>query len=444
VSTPHPLAIARRQVDGATLLVIEDHSLPIVRFVVTLCPGTLADPVGQSGLTRTLMELTLRGTEARDRYVFNAALEELGSHLSSAASMEIALYRGISLKRHLPQTLALLSEAMATPALAPDEIEGLLEEMIEGLKGDRDDDDTVAELFLRKALYRNTLLARSPQGEVPELARLTRDALKQAHQSRFVKSGLVLALAGDITPDEATALTRELLAPLPTEAAIPKLVPTRPESAPLEILVVDKPERTQVQLRVGLHGLPGHHPDVMALWLGSMAFGGTFTSPLTHEVRDVRGWSYTAHAGFDRLSRLPAPMVLRTAPASHDAVACLALELELLQGLGERGLGPETIDFARSYVLNRYPLEIATATDLLMGALRYELLGRPPEAVFEVPALVSAQSVGQVNQVLAAHLGQAHRTVVMVGTASELLGPLKERFPTAKVASVDFREGLGL
>jgi len=80
------LQVERFTRQGATVLVAEDHSLPVVRFTLALRPGTIADPVGQSGLTAVVLDLSLRGTAAHSRESFNRALEEMGSSITALAA----------------------------------------------------------------------------------------------------------------------------------------------------------------------------------------------------------------------------------------------------------------------------------------------------------------------------------------------------------------------
>ncbi|MBI5508529.1 MAG: insulinase family protein [Deltaproteobacteria bacterium] len=438
------LAIVQEDVDGATLLVIEDHSLPVVRFLVTLRPGAESDPSGQAGLTRVLMDLSLRGTTTDDRQAFNAKLEEMGSHLSAVTGTEAAMWRGITLRRHLDPTLALLADAMARPALQPDEMTPLVEEIVEGLRADRDDDETLAEIFLRRSLYEGHRLGRSPQGEIPDLQGLASDAVTAAFRERLRPGAVVAAFAGDLSVAEARAALQRLVADLPKGAPVTSTLAPLPRPRGVKVVIVDKPERTQVQLRLARPALSGRDADALAFWLGVMAFGGTFTAPLLHEVRDVRGWSYTAHAGFDRLGRLVAPMVFRSAPGLEVALDCVALELDLYRKLAAGELASEAIELARSYVLNRYPLEIATSSDLLMAALRHQLIGQEPEEVFQIPARLAAIQIADVGAALRRTLDPAGVVVVMVATASAIEPAVRARFPEAEVRVVDFAEGLGL
>jgi len=172
------------------------------------------------------------------------------------------------------------------------------------------------------------------------------------HSRRITPAQILAGFSGDVTAAQARQLLEHVLATLPGDSspdvgAIPIPAPRGPATQTargLELWVVDKPDRSQVQLRVGQAALPGTHPDALALWLGTVAFGGMFTSPLVRAVRDERGWSYTAHAGFDRQSPFLSPLVLRSAPDAEHAIPCLELELDLYRELAQGSLDSETLD----------------------------------------------------------------------------------------------------
>ncbi|MEE8408547.1 MAG: pitrilysin family protein, partial [Myxococcota bacterium] len=312
----------RQQVHGATLLTLEDHSLPLVRTFVALRGGALADPPGGAGLNQVMLDLLLRGTELRCRQEFNATLEQLGSTLQAVTGATASVLRGVCLRRNLDATLELVAEALLRPALDAAEMSSLVDEIVESLRAERDDDDTLSEIFLRRALYAGHPLGRSPQGEIPELQCLEPAAIRAAHAERVRAPAAIVMLAGDVTPDEARSAVEPLLAGMPRDA--PPTVEIPPVGAPtgLHITVVDKPERTQSPLRLACPVVDGNHPDAFAFWVGTVAFGGTFTAPFCREVRDVRGWSYTAHADFDRRGLHTQPIVLRSAPSTDDLVDC--------------------------------------------------------------------------------------------------------------------------
>ena len=435
--------IERRICHGVSVLTLQDQSFPLVRFVLGFRRGAFYDPPGQTGVTRTMLDLLLRGTQSRARHAFNAALEELGSSIDTTVGAELAIVSGVCLKRFLPQTMALLQEALLSPAFDDEELERLNDESCDALIADRDDDDAVADYFLRRHLYVGHPMARCPIGEVPELESLTRDHVLAAY-GELRAGDLVVGFAGALTAQEAEAGVAPLLAGLPVAPSAAPFHGTLPDVPGLRVVVVDKPDRTQVQLRLARLALDGRHPDTEGFWLGVTAFGGTFTSPLTRAVRDERGWSYVAHADFRRRGFFRAPMVLRSAPALADAINCLALELELYRDLAQGKLDVNVLTAARDYLLNRYPFDVATVFDVLGSAVGSELLGLPADDIFGLPGRLEALDLASIPTLMQRHLHADNILALLVAPATEFVPELQARLPHAQVNVVDFREGLGL
>jgi zinc protease len=435
--------VERRMLGPTPLLVLRDSSYPMVRFTLALRRGALLDDAEPGGTFSLMLELLLRGTQRQTRQQFHADLERLGSSLEAGVGNEQAYIAGAALRRHLEQTVALACEAILTPAFADDELEQLRDETQAALVQARDDDEEVAAHFVRQALWGDHPLGRDPDGTCTTLGSIGLPQVRAAYQ-KLAASDLIVGVVGDITADAAEALFAPLVAGLNRPAAAPTVLPPVPQPDRLRVLLVDKPGRTQVQLRLARLALDAHHPEVDAFWLGVMAFGGTFTSPFTREVRDVRGWSYVAQADFRRRAAYPSPVVLRAAPSCADAVPCLTLMFELYAQLAGGRLQAQDVVRARDYVQNRYVFDIATAYDVIGPALTLERLGLPVAHLWDFPERLGALNAEAVPPVVGRHLQAGQAVATLVGPAGALLEPLQAALPDAAIDVVDFRDGLDL
>lgn len=434
--------IDRTRIGASVLLTVTDRSLPLVRVVVASRLGAAWDPDALPGLHHIMWQLLLRGTQRRSRHQFNAELERLGSQVDVFMRGETAGLRIDCLKRHMMPTLELVGEALAEPAFDSAERDALVEEEIERLRSERDEDETLAAMFWRQLLYAGHPLARWPEGTPHSLPAIDASAVRRAHATAVQPEQLVWAAGGDVDTAELAHIVEPLLAQLPRSAeSVASLIrPTRSSSP--QLLLVDKPGRSQVQLRLGTLGLAGDCPDLAGFYLATTAFGGTFTSPFTHAVREQRGWSYVACAETTRWSRLETPWVMTSAPAVEDAVACLQLELTLFETFQRGHLDAEALQLAREFLLNHFPFEVANAARMVLPALRLELLGRPPNSLYEFPGTIEALSGDAVAASVADHLGNAAPRIVMVATAEHVLPKLRQAFAELPIRVVDYRDGL--
>ncbi len=187
----------------------------------------------------------------------------------------------------------------------------------------------------------------------------------------------MLGIAGDVDVARAMAIAARLTERLPATGAPPPLgLTAEPAPAGRRLVVVDKAERTQAQLRFGHLGPRWGDPDTAALLVVEAAFGGMFSSRLMQEIRVKRGWSYGAGCAIRR-SRGPHWIEMWMATAIDVAGPATALTLELYADLAARGITADELDFARAYLVGAMPFHLATARQRMQLAVRDETFGLP-------------------------------------------------------------------
>ncbi len=175
---------------------------------------------------------------------------------------------------------------------------------------------------------------------------------------------------------------------------------------------------------MGTLGTAASDEDHAAIVVANAVFGGTFTSRLMREVRSKRGWSYGASArtGIDRHRQ---SWVMWTFPASEDAGPCLKLILELLDAWVEGGVTTEEVAFMQQYLVLSHAFDIDTAAKRLHQGLDVELLGLPADYYVSWPDHVKTVTPEAASRAVKNRIRPADLLAVVVGTASEVLEPLK-------------------
>ena len=140
-----------------------------------------------------------------------------------------------------------------------------------------------------------------PQSGTPEtLSRITRDDLVAFHRRNFVPNNTILAIVGDVTAEEAFAGVTKVFGDwqkgeVPAEGSLAPPDPTR------RIVIVNKPDAVQTEIRVGHLGIRRNHPDYMPLNLAMRILGGEGANRLHQVLRTERGLTYGAQAEMDTL-----------------------------------------------------------------------------------------------------------------------------------------------
>jgi zinc protease len=113
------------------------------------------------------------------------------------------------------------------------------------------------------------------------------------------------------------------------------------------------------------------------------------------------------------------------APATRDAGPCLKLMLELMAAWVEGGVTPREVAFIQRYLVRSHAFDVDTAAKRLHQALDVELLGLAPDYYTAWTDHVRAVTPEIASGAVQARIHPDQVTIVVVGTASEVLEPLK-------------------
>jgi zinc protease len=406
------------------LFVEENHDLPLVHFQLLLPTGTLSDPLGLEGLTRVTARLLRRGTKHHTTAQIEEAIDGLGADLGIDVATGFLRFSGSALTRSLPAVLALVAEMLREPAFPEEELAQLKRETEASLLELTDNDQALASMNFRRALFAGHPYGRPSIGTRASLGRIDHDAVRARYGAGIAGVRPLFALAGDVSQADAEALYARYFSGLGTAPGPFPSAPALAEQAGRRLRIVDKPERTQTQIMIGRLGTHPRDPDHAALVVGNAVFGGTFTSRLMRAVRSERGWSYGASSrlGIDRTREA---FSMWTFPQASDAAACIALELELLEALIEKGIDDSELAFAQSYLAKSFAFATDTADKRLEQVVDVRLYDLPPDYFSGYVARVGSVTREQVNEALRARLSAENLVIAAVATDADIGAALR-------------------
>ncbi len=418
-------APTRLDVQGVPVLLETCNALPLVGVTVSQRTGTTLDPPGRSGLTRLLSRLMRRTAGGRSLLSIESGLDRLGASLGTDASYSTVSLQGVVLARSLPGFIDLLGDALGKPSLDDQEMERLVRETRAELVDLRDHDRSLAFRALRQRLFAPHPYAHSPSGTLSSIAALSSVDVRRHFARTVTRENLVLGFAGALGPSQATTLAERLLQAVPSGAAQKEELkePVYPEGR--HLVVVQKPERTQTQLAIGLAGTCAQDPDHTALVVANTVFGGTFSSRLMQTIRVEKGWSYGAYASLS-VDRRRQPLILSAFPQAADAAACTRLQLQMLDGLVERGITARELSGAKKYLVRSFAFAIDTATKRLGLALDELLLELPCDYYRHYADRVQQVTLAQANDALRRRIDPKRLVVAAVCSESSVQQALAE------------------
>jgi predicted Zn-dependent peptidase len=315
----------------------------------------------------------------------------------------------------------LLTEALRTPAFSDTDVERYLSDLVAAKRESFARPGPRAQAALRGALYgAENRFGRLSGGDPETAAALNAEAVRAFHATWLRHAGTLL-IVGDLDRLDVEALGRTVFGDLP--ASTPSTDPPPvPVSGPPRLIIADRPGAVQSTLRIGHPAPPRakvaeHGIDVVALRIGSTILGGSFTSRLNHELREVKGYTYGAHAGFD-FGR-PLGLFSLSAEVRTDATAAAVADaLRVIEEYVDGGATADELDKTRAYLAGATPIGLQTAG--AVGSRLVEMVrhGLPVDYVTAEHARLLEMTLDEVNSAVRAGLRPADLVVAVEGDES--------------------------
>jgi zinc protease len=188
---------------------------------------------------------------------------------------------------------------------------------------------------------------------------------------------------------------------------------------PGEVIIVDKPEQTQAQVRIGAPGVQRGHADHFPLMIVNTVLGGGFTSRLVTEIRVKRGLSYGAGCSFDMMSAAGSFGV--SSFTQNDKVEeLITVALDEVEKMRSKGPTAKEVATVQRYISGLYPARLET-NEAIAGAIADVVhYGLSEDWISQYRERIAAVTVAQAAAAARKHLFGDQRVIVLVGNAAKL------------------------
>ncbi len=419
VASP-PLSFAVPKVDrlvldnGLRLYLNPDHELPLVRISLMVGAGSIGEPAAKSGLVR-LYAAALRsgGAGERDPATFDEELERMAADLA-VSSDSYAVSFGLSLQRSdLEAGLAVLADLLRRPRFDARRFELARRQMLEGIRRQNDEPGAVARRALRRTLYGDHPLGRTPTQD--SVRAVERSDLLAFHRRYVHPNNLWLAVSGDFDPANIQQLLNNVFGDWPLQPFAVQDVP--PLTGPLEpvVLAVHK-ELPQTTILLGQRGITKDHPDLYALRVMNFILGGGgFNSRLMREVRSNRGLAYSVYSFFQVGRRLPGLFIAGCETRTATVSQVVELMQAELRRITEEPVSSEELELARESLINSFVFAFEGPHEVVGQAMRLDFYGYPEDYLQRYRDHLAAVTADEVLTVARRHLLLDRQTIVLVG-----------------------------
>lgn len=389
--------------NGLRILLLEDHTAPVVCLQTWFAVGSRHERPGKTGIAHLFEHLMFGETEDTAHGAFDRLLEEAGAETNAATFLDWTYYHTNLPKDALPLAMKLEAGRIARLVLREKQVSSE-KEVVANERRQRVDDDVdgaVSELLYKHAFEQHGY-GWPTIGWMPDIQGFTPADCEAFYRTYYAPNNASLVIVGDVEIKDALRLAQDFYGPLaPSSIPCEDVHPEPPQVAERRART-EKPTPTckvAIGYRSPAFGDFDHAPLVL---LNEILFGGRSSRAhraLVQEqeiASEVRGWAgtfrdpglydvfvsargeRTCEELLDALERVLDGV--RREPVSQAELdrAKARLELGTLQGLETVGGKAEQIGFYETVLGDPAALfdklaayRRATASDLLRVARRY-------------------------------------------------------------------------
>jgi zinc protease len=406
--------------NGLRIVLVERHTEPAVSLRLVVPAGKLYEAANRAGLASATADLLTQGTASRSAQEIAAAIDGVGGSLDAGSTADFTYVSAAVTADQLDLALDLLSDVVLHPSFPAAEIERWRRKSLSNLELQRANAGYLASLAFQRVVF-GTYPYGLPQAGTPETLRaLTRDDMVAFHRGHFLPNAAILAVVGDFRPDQALASVERVLGGwAKAEAPHPPALqlPSNADLHRRRMLVIDKPDAVQTQIRVGQVALAYTDPDYFTATVYNTVLGGGSSGRLFQEIRRKHGLAYGAYSGFAE-QLVSGSFAANTSTKTASTVEALRLTLELIAAMGTAPVPAAELDEAKAYLNGSFPLDIETAGKVATRVLTTFSYGLGRDFLDSYRERISAVTAADVQHFAATRLHTDQMAVVLVGNAA--------------------------
>jgi len=430
VKIPKPTEITLP--NGLTVMVLEDHRLPLVTARITILgAGALNDPADVPGLANITATMLKEGTRTRSSKQIAEQTEELGATIGAQApwASETATFTASGLSDNAAQWIALASDILLNPSFPESELNKLKQRMKVQLQQQRSTAGFLMQERFSRAVYGDHPAAvTSPTLEA--LDKFTPAMLAEWHASRYVPENSILGVAGDITPAQVT----QMFSALPgwkaglSKAALPTA--TKPASG-RKIFVVDRPGSVQADVEMGNIAINRMDADYIPMVVMDRIVGGGASARLFMNLREVHGYTYGAYSGLIA-RRYAGPWIAEGSMRTDATGGAMTEFMNEINRIRDTVVPEKELEETKRSIVASFALTLERPSELLDYAIALKIYKLPADYWDTYPAKIMAITAEQVQRVARKYIVPDDLQIVAVGDAAKLK-PMLDKYGTVQV-----------
>ena len=404
--------------NGMSVLILEQHFLPIVEIHAMIRAGSAQDPPDKAGTANLVASLLDEGTMTRTSKQLAEQIDFVGGSLEAKASEDFTTASARVLKKDIDLGFTLLADLLQHPAFQKAEFERIRTQLLGEMASDNDDPGHVAMKAFNQLVFHGHPYRWPVNGTEETLSKVTLTDVQAFYQREYQPSQIILTIVGDVTVEQATALVQTHFGswkkgPAPSRNAKDPL-PIKKKSVQL----IEK-DLTQSTIVLGHGGLSRSHPDFYSVTVMNYILGaGGFSSRLMDSIRDKQGLAYGIMSHFDA-RQMPGSFWINLQTRTETTNQAIAGVLLEMKNMRDATVTDQELVEAKSFLIGSFPLRLDSTAKLAQVLAQVEFYNLGFEYFSQYPKWIDRVTKEDVQRVAKHYLDPQRYALVVVGNLAK-------------------------
>ncbi len=398
---------------GIEAWLVEDHKVPVLALEWAFEGAGGIDPKGKEGLANLTSTMLDEGAGPYDSQAFQARLQDNAIALGFDAGRDGFSGSMRTLTEHRDEALELTRLSLTDPHFAQESLDRMRASIMASLKRDLADPNFVARRQFYATAFPNHPYGDEIRGTLDSLPTITPDDLRRFVKGQFGRERLVVAAAGDISPEDLGKALDKVFGGLPAKADVPP-IPDVTMSGLGQTILLPRPTAQTVML-MGQPGVKRDDPDWYAATVMNYVLGGGgFGSRLMEEVREKRGLSYGVYS---YLIPMDHAALVMASGSTMNAKAGQALDIMRQEWarMAKDGLTDQEMADAKTYLTGSFPLQLGSTQAIARILLQVKRDNLGIDYLNQRDRYINAVTQADIKRVAQRLLDPAKLLTVLVG-----------------------------
>lgn len=299
MAAPTPTVHQETLPNGLRLLLVEDHSKPLVGICIFVNGGSRTEPPSLSGLSHYYEHLIFRGgSKNQAELEFRREMQRIGEESGGYTTNDYTCYGFTAPSEHMDEALMRSVDAWMNLKLTEKKVarerQVVMEEYIQG----EDRPDYKVYYQIERLMFHDHAYKRDTIGLKDVIEHASLQTFRTFYEERYVPNQLVLAAVGDFDTNAMGEKLRKAFAPYQRGRDDFELgLIEGPQSSFRMGAEAMKTPNTWTYL--GFHVPPYSDPDAPALTVLASVLGDSTSSRLYHALKDEQNLVTTVKADFE-------------------------------------------------------------------------------------------------------------------------------------------------